>query len=92
MMIVRYDGVTVPVLALHFLLRLTCCRGLVHLSWCFFLPQAKSNLFLINNCFFLLEELGQDAMMSNSAPADAEHYRIEGKLLRCGADLNESPH
>lgn len=40
--------------------------------------QAKSNLFLINNCFYLLEELGQDNMMSSAAPADAEHYRIEG--------------
>jgi len=38
--------------------------------------QAKSNLFLINNCFFLLEELGKDSSLSSRK--DAEHYRIEG--------------
>lgn len=37
--------------------------------------QARSNLFMINNAFFLLEELGPNAQNSN--PNDAEHYRIE---------------
>jgi exocyst complex component 7 len=40
--------------------------------------QAKSNLFLINNCFFLLEELGHESSYMHNAPKDNEHYRIEG--------------
>ena len=38
--------------------------------------QAKSNLFMINNSFYLLEELGPNAMEAETK--DAEHYRIEG--------------
>ena len=70
-------------MAQHLLLLLLNGRSGIALqtSPFYFTDQAKSNLFLINNCFYLLEELGQDAMMSSSAPADAEHYRIEGKLL-----------
>lgn len=40
--------------------------------------QAKSNLFLINNCFFLLEELGPDSSLARENADDPEHYRIEG--------------
>jgi len=39
--------------------------------------QAKSNLFLINNCFFLLEALGQESNLG-SFRHDAEYYCIEG--------------
>jgi Exo70 exocyst complex subunit len=38
--------------------------------------QAKSNLFMMNNAFYLLDELGPNSM-DNIIP-DAEHYRIEG--------------
>jgi exocyst complex component 7 len=39
--------------------------------------QAKSNLFVLNNAFFLLEELGPDTQ-NRMAPDDKEQYRIEG--------------
>jgi exocyst complex component 7 len=38
--------------------------------------QAKSNLFLMNNAFFLLEELGPSSVQP--VVEDAEHYRIQG--------------
>jgi len=38
--------------------------------------QAKSNLFMMNNAFHLLEELGPNSYQS-TAP-EKEHYRIEG--------------
>lgn len=39
--------------------------------------QAKSNLFLLNNSFYLLEEIGPDSV-SMKAAVDKESYRIEG--------------
>jgi len=36
--------------------------------------QAKSNLFMINNAFYILEELGPNSMVT----ADVDQYRIEG--------------
>jgi exocyst complex component 7 len=39
--------------------------------------QAKSNLFLMNNAFFLLDELGPNSIMG-MPHHDAEHYRIDG--------------
>jgi len=39
--------------------------------------QAKSNLFLINNAFYLLDELGPDTD-NIGKPNDKENYRIEG--------------
>lgn len=39
--------------------------------------QAKSNLFMMNNAFFLLEEIGPHSMHAIEAQ-DADHYRIEG--------------
>ena len=38
--------------------------------------EAKSNLFMMNNAFFILEELGPNAM--DALKKDAEYYRIEG--------------
>ena len=38
--------------------------------------QAKSNLFMMNNAFFVLGELGPDSQHAESK--DSEHYRIEG--------------
>jgi exocyst complex protein 7 len=44
--------------------------------------QAKSNLFMINNAFYLLEELGPNAMeKEDQSDHDAEHYRIEGSFF-----------
>jgi len=36
--------------------------------------QARSNLFMLNNSFYLLEELGPNA---NTGPRDDEFYRID---------------
>jgi exocyst complex component 7 len=38
--------------------------------------QAKSNLFMMNNAFFVLGELGPDS--EHAQNKDPEHYRIEG--------------
>ena len=38
---------------------------------------AKSNLFLLNNAFYLLEELGPNSI-TGTATQDKEEYRIEG--------------
>jgi exocyst complex protein 7 len=39
---------------------------------------AKSHMFMINNTFYLLQQLGPDAAMYETMPDDAEHYRMQG--------------
>jgi exocyst complex protein 7 len=39
--------------------------------------QARSNIFMINNSYYLLEELGPNSIAANAAPEDVEHYRID---------------
>jgi Exo70 exocyst complex subunit len=38
--------------------------------------QAKSNLFMMNNAFYLLDEMGPNSI--KNITKDAEHYKIEG--------------
>lgn len=49
--------------------------------------MAKSNMFMINNAYYLMQQLGPEASL-DATPNDAEHYRIEGAWFE--ADMQKT--